>query len=143
MQIITTSDNKSNFVGKHNHKKKEGFKIDEGETSSNNNPNYITDIGNKYLHSMSNENIASDVQFLNDQTQNKKNFTSNYKNNQLRSSDHYTTKYSSNHTKLSNTEFSKRNSLQIAESSGLGLKLNSNFGNFKPKSINDIVVSSK
>lgn len=117
--------------------------MDDGEASSNNNPNYITDIGNKYLHSKSNENIASDVQLLNDQTQNKKNFSSNYKNIVLRNSDNYTTKYSSNLTKISNTEFSKRNSLQITESSGLGLKLNSNIGNFKPKSSNDIVVPSK
>lgn len=143
MQIITTSDNKLNVVGKNNYKKTEGFKMDKCEGSSNNNPNYITDIGNKYLHSKSNEDIASNLQILNDQTQNKKIFSSNYKNIKLRNFDNDATKYSSNLTKISNTEFSKRNSLKITESSGLGLKLNSNIGNFKTKSSNDIVVPSK
>ena len=117
--------------------------MDKCEGSSNNNPNYITDIGNKYLHSKSNEDIASNLQILNDQTQNKKIFSSNYKNIKLRNFDNDATKYSSNLTKISNTEFSKRNSLKITESSGLGLKLNSNIGNFKTKSSNDIVVPSK
>jgi len=143
LQIITTSDNKLNVVGKNNYKKTEGFKMDKCEGSSNNNPNYITDIGNKYLHSKSNEDIASNLQILNDQTQNKKIFSSNYKNIKLRNFDNDATKYSSNLTKISNTEFSKRNSLKITESSGLGLKLNSNIGNFKTKSSNDIVVPSK
>jgi hypothetical protein len=143
LQIVTAGDNKVNVVGKSNQKKKEWFKMDEEEASSNKNPNYITDIGNKYQHSKSNENIVPGTEFINDQTRNTKGFSSNYKNIALRNSDNYTTKYSSNLTNLSNTEFSKRNSLQITESLGLGLKLNSNIGNFKPKSSNDIIVTSK